>query len=70
MGKGNIKDTIPLIKALPSSGLLIGGAIAVAAGIALVVIAGKKGIKSKQMEEVPIYKGRGKNRTIVGYQRH
>ena len=64
----NMKSAIPVLKDLSSQSILIPAGIITVAGIVLLIIAGK-GSSAKQESEVPIYKGRGKNRTIVGYQR-
>lgn len=44
--------------------LIIGGIIIVVIGIILAI-----GKTEKQLEEVPIYEGKGKERKVVGYQR-
>lgn len=44
--------------------ILIAGVILVLVGVVLTL-----GKKEKQLEEVPIYRGEGKKRTVVGYRR-
>ncbi len=44
--------------------LIIGGIVVIVVGIILAL-----GKSERQLEEVPIYHGEGKKRTIVGYKR-
>lgn len=68
MSSRKIKDSIPVIKALATKYILIVSLIIVAAGIVLLILAGRGSAKQAK-EEVPIYEGKGKKRKIVGYQR-
>ncbi len=63
---------IEILEKLPSISILIPGLILVGLGVFILVLENKKGnnYNSKQeKEEVPIYKGEGKNRRIVGYRK-
>lgn len=44
--------------------LIIGGIVIIVVGIILAL-----GKSERQLEEVPIYEGKGKQRKVVGYQR-
>jgi len=67
VSSGKLKETIPVIKTLPTSAILIVGVALVGVGIVILKIGGNS--STKQHKEVPIYEGRGKKRRIVGYQR-
>lgn len=63
------KKFVPSIGNLPQQSIIIGSLSFVILGVLIVSIFGDKGKKEKQAEkEVPIYKGEGKHRRIVGYK--
>jgi len=67
VSKGNLHNTLPIIKSISMNNLLIIGGALVLLGIGLLMVRDKN---IKQVgEEVPIYEGVGKKRRIVGYQR-
>jgi len=62
------KKLVPFLEKVPSSSILAVGLVLIVLGIIVVIVLGKGG-KVKQVEkEVPIYKGEGKKRKIVGYK--
>jgi hypothetical protein len=59
------KGAIPILKTLPTTIILIGSLILVAAGIVIMIVTGKGKIGGGKEKEVPIYKGK----EVVGYRR-
>ncbi len=63
------KKILPSVENLPQQSIIVGSLCFVILGVLIVSIFGDKGKKEKQAEkEVPIYKGEGKHRRIVGYK--
>ena len=63
------KTFAPFLSAVKTSHLIIAGIVFVAAGVLLMIMTGKSSSKNQKQKEVPIYEGKGKKRTVVGYQR-
>ena len=63
------RKALPFLENIERNYLLIAALSLVVAGIVILILKGKGSNKIKQVEnEVPIYKGDGKNRKIVGYK--
>ena len=63
------RKTIPFLENIESNYLLIPALVFFVLGIVIMIIMEKDSKKIKQVEsEVPIYRGEGKKRKIVGYK--
>lgn len=63
------RKAIPFLENIESNYLLIPALVFFVLGIVIMIVMGKGSSKIKQVEkEVPIYRGEGKKRKIVGYK--
>jgi quinol-cytochrome oxidoreductase complex cytochrome b subunit len=69
IGFGDFSSGVPLLNLFSSGVITLLGVIFVVVGVVLSLMDGSSGKPHQETKEVPIYKGVGKNRKIVGYQR-
>jgi len=66
-----IKKLIPALENVSQMNILVPALVLVVVGVLIIVLVGKKGGNwnvKQSAKEVPIYKGEGKKRKIVGYK--
>ena len=62
------RKMIPVLENVSKEYILVPAMVLIVLGIVVLIVMGKSGKPRQEKEEVPIFKGEGKKRKIVGYR--